>query len=100
MQSPPAQGDAEFQIDLNSYEENQFRWAEDSVAEGSLKDAEEGRGVMAVTMDAARDFTPGEEITIDFPSGAETVTVSGVLNGRCVQCYARIYGTGLLGSAF
>ena len=78
---PARAGDAEFQIDLNSYEENQFRWAEDSVAEGSLKDAEEGRGVMAVTMDAARDFTPGEEITIDFPSGAETVTVSGVLNG-------------------
>ena len=78
---PARAGQEEFQIDLNSYEENQFRWAEDSVAEGSIEDAEEGGGVMAVTMDAARDFSPGEEIAIDFPSGTETVTVSGVLNG-------------------
>lgn len=78
---PARAGQEEFQIDLNSYEENQFRWAEDSVAEGSIEDAEKGGGVMAVTMDAARDFSPGEEIAIDFPSGTETVTVSGVLNG-------------------
>ena len=43
--------------------------------------ADELREDPAVTMDAARDFSPGEEIAIDFPSGTETVTVSGVLNG-------------------
>ena len=42
---PARAGQEEFQIDLNSYEENQFRWAEDSVAEGSIEDAEEGGGV-------------------------------------------------------
>lgn len=43
--------------------------------------ADELREDPAVTMDVARDFSPGEEIAIDFPSGTETVTVSGVLNG-------------------
>ena len=43
--------------------------------------ADELREDPAVTMDAARDFSPGEEIAIDFPSGTETATVSGVLNG-------------------
>lgn len=43
--------------------------------------ADELREDPAVTMDAARDFSPGEEIAIYFPSGTETVTVTGVLNG-------------------
>lgn len=77
---PARVGEEEIQIDLISYEENQFRWAEDAVAQGSITDAEEGKGVMAVKMNAAREFSVGEEIEIDFSSGTKTVNVSGVLN--------------------
>ena len=77
---PARAGGEEIQIDLVSYEENQFRWAEDAAAQGSLADAEAGKGVMAVKMNAAREFSVGEEIEIDFTSGTKTVNVSGVLN--------------------
>lgn len=73
-------GEEEFQVDLVSYEENQFEWAEDSLAEGSLEDAEKGKGVLAVQMDAAHQFSPGDEIRADLPSRTVKVSVSGVLN--------------------
>ena len=55
------------------------------MAQGSIADAEEGKGVMAVKMNAAREFSVGEEIQIDFPSGTKTVNVSGVLNETVFQ---------------
>ena len=64
---------------LVSYEEEQFRWAEDDLINGSFEGSVSGNGVLAVYMDPDRTFDPGEQMTLGLPSGTETVEICGSL---------------------
>lgn len=66
-------------IMLISYEENQFRWAEDMLVSGSVQAAEQGAGVL-IEEGSAAAFSPGDTITIPTPAGLRDVPVVGVLS--------------------
>lgn len=68
-----------FTVYLVSYEEEQFRWAEDDLINGSFEESVSGNGVLAVYMDPDRTFDPGEQMTLGLPSGTETVEICGSL---------------------
>lgn len=65
---------------LVSYEEDQFRWAEDDLMNGTFTEAVNGNGVLAVYMDSDRKFDPGEEMTMELPGGTEKVEICGTLS--------------------
>lgn len=65
---------------LVSYEENQFRWAEDDLMSGSFTEAVNGNGVLAVYMDSDRKFDPGEQMTLELPEKTEKVEICGTLS--------------------
>ena len=49
---PARSGEASFKVQLISYEEDQFNWAQEDLVDGSLSDAEDGSGALAVFMNA------------------------------------------------
>ena len=55
---PAEVSERSFSAYLVSYEENQFRWAEDDLMSGSFTEAVNGNGVLAVYMDSNRKFYP------------------------------------------
>lgn len=69
----------EAEVNLISYEENQFGWAEDMLGEGNISEAEEGKGVLLETGEG-KNFAPGDKITMDTPQGTREVTVTGTLS--------------------
>lgn len=78
--SVPAQsGEESFKVQIISYEKNQFDWARTDLTEGSMEEAEEGDGVLAVYMNADREFTVGEELYLEIGGEKRTVKVSGLL---------------------
>ena len=62
------------QIDLISYESQQFGWAQDDLVEGEIAAAVEGRGVLTV-FDKSNSLRAGDTIQV----GNRTLTVAGVL---------------------
>lgn len=66
-------------VDLISYEEYQFHWAEKDLEEGNLKDAINGKGILLVS---GNDFTAhtGETSSLTVKSGIYDLTIAGVLN--------------------
>ena len=64
-----------------SYEENQFAWAEDSLIEGNVKDAEEG-GVLLdyKAREALNKAADGKTVTIPTISGQKNYSVAGILS--------------------
>lgn len=66
-------------VDLISYEVNQFGWASGSLLEGSVSEALNGNGLLAVYGNEATRHT-GSTVTADFGTGTQTLTVSGVLS--------------------
>lgn len=66
-------------IMLISYEENQFRWAEDMLMAGSIQAAKQGKGVL-IEKGSTAAFSPGDTITIHTPAGLRDVSVVGVLS--------------------
>ena len=62
------------QIDLISYESQQFEWAQDDLVEGEIAAAVEGRGVLTV-FDKSNSLRAGDTIQV----GTRTLTVAGVL---------------------
>ncbi len=71
------EGDAS--LNLISYEQYQFGWAEDSLIEGSLDAAIEGQGVL-VEADGEHSLSAGDRITIDTELGSYEAAVAGVLS--------------------
>lgn len=69
----------EGQAYIVSYEKYQFAWAEDALTEGSLENAANGNGILAV-FNPSYSIKEGESLTADFGNGEESFTVSGVLN--------------------
>lgn len=64
---------------LISYEDHQFGWAEDSLIDGSLSEAMEGEGILAV-YHGEDSLAAGESMAIDFGEGEKQLVVSGVLS--------------------
>ena len=62
------------QIDLISYESQQFGWAQDDLVEGEIAAAVEGRGVLTV-FDKSNSLRAGDTIQV----GTRMLTVAGVL---------------------
>lgn len=76
---PARSGGENFNIQLISFEEDQFDWAKEDLNEGAMEEAEAGNGVLAVYMNAGRDFAVGEELTLDIGGEKKIVKVSGLL---------------------
>lgn len=73
------QQDKTRKIHLISYESLQFQWARKSLVEGSLRDSEEGQGVL-IDYPASQYLATGEEITLETAQGSVSVPVTGVLS--------------------
>lgn len=74
-QSIPAEYEGKSgQIDLISYEEQQFRWAEEDLIAGDISTVMEGNGVLTV-FDKSNSLKVGDTIHLDH----EELTVAGVL---------------------
>lgn len=69
----------EASINLISYEENQFGWAEDMLFEGSISEAEKGEGVL-IESGESDAFSLGDKITMDTWDGKREVIVTGTLS--------------------
>lgn len=76
---PALAGGKDTEVNLVSYETNQFEWAEDSVLEGDLDAARQGLGVLA-EMGGDIIFHPGDLITLELGSGNKEVSIAGVLS--------------------
>lgn len=61
-----------------SYDEQQFQWAKNSLIEGNLQDAIDGKGVLSVFREA-NTFDVGCSITISASGRAQDVPVTGIL---------------------
>lgn len=64
---------------LVSYEEQQFRWAGDDLAEGTIEEAVDGTHVL-ITRNEDFPAAPGDRITIRTGQGVWELPVSGVLD--------------------
>ncbi len=73
------QQDKTRKIHMISYESLQFQWARKSLVDGSLKEAEEGKGVL-IDFPASQYLAAGEEITLETAKGSVSVPVTGVLS--------------------
>lgn len=65
-------------INLVSYEDNQFGWADDMLLEGDLADVKTGKGVLTVFHND-NPLGTGTGFTINGNSSAAAVTVAGIL---------------------
>lgn len=65
-------------LDVISYEGQQFQWAEKSLLEGSLEDAVNGKGVLAVFREGNM-MHPGSSIQVSVGGKKQEVPVVGVL---------------------
>lgn len=61
-----------------SYDEQQFRWAEDSLIEGNMKDLIDGKGILAVFREGGT-LQPGSCVTVLTEEGECEVYVAGVI---------------------
>ena len=66
-------------VDLISYEEHQFGWAAGSLLEGSVAEAMNGNGLLAV-YDGGIAPHSGSTVSADFGTGTQTLPVVGVLS--------------------
>lgn len=68
----------EMKCTVLSYDEQQFQWAEDSLIEGNMRDAEEGKGVLAVFREGST-LKAGSNIRALTEKGGQEVSVAGVV---------------------
>lgn len=76
---PARVGDEKFTVQLISYEKNQFDWGKEELLEGSINDAEEGEGVLAVYMNTSQKFNIGDDLLLEFGDEEKTVKIVGCL---------------------
>lgn len=87
------------QIDLISYEENQFHWAGDALIEGNLEGAVRGEGVLGI-FDSQGRMALGERIFMQTPAGEREIEVCGLIsdppfnaseNSRIIICSEKLF---------
>lgn len=64
---------------LISYEENQFSWARESLLSGSVEDAEQGEGLLAV-FNSACPLETGDTVALELPMGTMETRIVGVVS--------------------
>ena len=77
---PAEAGGITYGSNLISYEENQFRWAEDSLIAGSIEDAAEKPGQILYVANTGSDIALGDAIILSVSGETHTVTVAGILS--------------------
>ena len=68
----------EMELTVISYEEQQFRWAQDDLLEGSFRDAVEGKGLLLAFRESNR-ISVGDSVVISNGGGSHEVPVVGTL---------------------
>lgn len=66
-------------INLISYEQHQFQWAEGDLLEGNLEDVKNGTGV-AVCYNSGKPLKPGDTVLTELAEGSQSLTVSALLS--------------------
>ncbi len=67
-------------VDLVSYEEQQFAWAQDSLIEGSLEEAVQKQDQVWIVYDPASPLQVGDRLTLSVGGASPEVRVAGVLS--------------------
>ena len=75
---------------LISYEENQFRWAADSLVAGSIETVMQQENQVLFVQTGSADVQVGDNITLSINDSTQTVTVAGILSDSPL---ARVEGT-------
>lgn len=65
---------------LVSYEENQFKWAEEELNEGDTKSVQGGTGDVLVTYRDGMQWKVGDTVTLHTPLGEKQVRIAGILS--------------------
>ncbi len=65
---------------LVSYEENQFKWAEEELNEGSTESVSGGTGDVLVTYRNGMQWKAGDTVTLHTPLGEKQVRIVGILS--------------------
>ncbi|GIP12499.1 MAG: FtsX-like permease family protein [Paenibacillus macerans] len=76
---PPSQKQGDNTATLISYDDPQFKWAEDKLISGSRGEVQNGNGVF-VSYSEELKWKVGDTITLQLPSGAYEVQVAGILS--------------------
>lgn len=65
---------------LVSYEENQFKWAEEELNEGDTESVQGGTGDVLVTYRDGMQWKAGDTVTLHTPLGEKQVRIAGILS--------------------
>ncbi len=65
---------------LVSYEENQFKWAEEELNEGNTESVQGGTGDVLVTYRDGMQWKAGDTVTLHTPLGEKQVRIAGILS--------------------
>ena len=65
---------------LVSYEENQFKWAEEELNEGNTESVQGGAGDILVTYRDGMQWKAGDTVTLQTPLGERQVRIAGILS--------------------
>lgn len=65
---------------LVSYEENQFKWAEEELNEGNTESVQGGTGDVLVTYRDSMQWKAGDTVTLHTPLGEKQVRIAGILS--------------------
>ena len=65
---------------LVSYEENQFKWAEEELNDGDTKSVQGGTGDVLVTYRDGMQWKVGDTVTLYTPFGEKQVRIAGILS--------------------
>lgn len=76
---PARSGEREFTVTLISYEENQFRWAKDSLLEGSVSDVEKKKDQVLIVYKSGENMKAGSRITLNIGGTEKEVTTAGIV---------------------
>lgn len=79
-----------YNSNLISYEENQFRWAQDQLTAGSIDDIMNTPGQVLFVANTGTEVQVGDAFTLTINGAEETVTVGGILSDNPL---ARTEGT-------
>lgn len=79
-----------YTANLISYEENQFKWAADSLVSGSIESVIQQKGQILYVQTGNMDVQVGDSITLSVNNTRQTVTVAGILSDSSL---ARTAGT-------
>ena len=77
---PATVGETDSTIDLISYEQHQFQWAEDALLEGSVRQAVERRDAALTVYTPTNPLRVGDVLTVESGGRTRTLEITGVLS--------------------